>query len=348
MTMALNYDNFITLFAAEIDSITKTFVLDGYKALSSFLQAPLGSLLVLYIVLMGYGITRGLIERPQQELFRFAFRAGLIYMTAMDWDIFASYIRDLIVIGSEGIASHMMQALGKQSSGSSINQSLQNVLNEILGLGTDLLKAGSLRNFSPYFAGIMVLLSGSLTIGLAFIEIVVAKIMLAVCLSTAPLFIIFTLFEQTKSFFERWLGTLAGFSFGIIFVSAVVGLCMHLLHWITGALLANNTELTAPIWIPIFIVSCLCLFALLEAVSIGKSIGGSVSSSNGAAMVGGLLAFGLGATSSLKNTAEKSKDLTRMGLSGTSNLFEKGAQIKAASKNLYKQLHKNLRRGSHD
>lgn len=348
MTIALNYDNFIALLAYEIDSITNTFVFDGYKALSSFLEAPLGSLLVLYIVLMGYGITRGLIERPQQELFRFAFRAGLIYMTAMNWEIFAVYIRDLFVVGSESISSIIMQTLSKQPAGGSINQSLQNVLNEIMVLGTNLLKAASMRNLTPLFAGIVVLFSGSITIGLALVEIVVAKIMLAVCLSTAPLFIIFTLFEQTKSFFERWLGTLAGFSFGIIFVSAVVGLSMHLLHWITGALLANNTELTAPIWIPIFIVAGLCIYALLEAVSIGKSIGGSVSSSNGAAMVGGLLALGLGATSSLKNTAEKSKDLTRMGLSGTSNLFEKGAQIKAASKSLYKQLHKNLRRGSHD
>lgn len=196
----LQFDNFIIQLAGEIDKLTNHFVFDGYTALASLLKAPLGAMIVLYIILKGYGIALGVIERPQQELFRFSMRAGLIYMMAMNWDLFSSYMRDLFVSGSESIATQLMQAVQKNPSSGSINQGLQNVLNEILKLGSDLFEAGSLRKLTPYFAGMMVFLSGSVTIGLAFIEIVIAKLMLAVTLCTTPLFILFTLFDQTKSF----------------------------------------------------------------------------------------------------------------------------------------------------
>lgn len=335
----LTYNNFIIQLAGEIDKLTRHFVFDGYKALAAVLQAPLASMIILYIVLTGYGITRGVIERPQQELFRFSIRAGLIYMTAMNWEFFSSHVRDLFVTGSETIATKLMLAVHKQGLGNSINQGLQNVLNEILKLGCDLFEAGSLRKLTPYFAGMMVFLSGSITLGLAFIEIVIAKLMIAVTLCTAPLFILFTLFDQTKSFFERWLGVLAGFSFVLIFVSSVVGLCVHLLHWVTSSFMGNNAPVTAAIWIPIFIVACLCVMGIMQAVNIGKSIGGSLCTSGGAAMVGGFIGSSLGAWGFSKSQLAKSRQ-------GSATVLDKGKQLGSASHNLLKQLHKNLRRGA--
>ncbi|QMT61709.1 type IV secretion system protein [Legionella sp. PC997] len=337
------YNNFMIQLAHELDSITRTFVFDGYRALSSLLQAPLASMIVLYIILKGYAVARGLIEQPQQELFRFSIRVGLIYLFAMNWDFFSSYACDLFISGSETIATKLMLAIHKQGLGNSINQGLQNVLNEISMLGCDLFEAGSLRKLTPYFAGMMVFLSGSITVGLAFIEIVIAKLMMAVLLCTAPLFILFTLFDQTKSFFERWLGVLAGFSFVLILVSSVVGLCVHLLHWVTSSFTTNDNPVTAAIWIPIFIVACLCVMGILQAVNIGKSIGGSVCTSSGAAMMGGLIAGSLGAGSLAKKAMNKASKGTS---SGASSLIQGGKQTTHAATNLFKQLHKNLRRGA--
>ncbi|KTD20126.1 type IV secretion system protein [Legionella londiniensis] len=342
----LQFDNFIVHLATEVDRLTNHFVFDGYSALSSHLRAPLGSMIVLYIVLMGFSITRGIIERPQHELLKFSIRAGLIYMAAMNWDWFSSHVRDLFIVGSESIASTLMQAVHKQSTGGSINQGLQNVLNDILKLGTTLFDAGSLRKLTPYFAGMMVFLSGSITIGLAFIEIVIAKLMLAVTLCTAPLFIIFTLFDQTKSFFERWLGVLCGFAFVLIFVSSVVGLCIHLLHWVTNSLSGNTEQLTAAIWVPIFIVACLCVMGITQAVAIGKNIGGSLCTSGGAAMVSGFIGGSIGAWGFSKTMLQKPANSLRQGLNGSSGLLERGKRVGAASQNLWKQVQKNLRRGA--
>lgn len=342
----LQFDNFIVQLGNEIDQLTNRFVLDGYSALASLLKAPLGSMLILYIILTGYAITRGMIERPQHELMKFCIKAGLIYMAAMNWDWFAANVRDLFIDGSEAIASKLMQATHQQAQGSSINQGLQNVLNEVLTLGTKLFDAGSLRKLTPYFAGMMVFLSGSITIALAFIEIVIAKLMLSVTLCTAPLFILFTLFEQTKSFFERWLGVLSGFSFVLIFVACVLGLCMHLLHWVTASFTQSTDSITAAIWVPIFIVACLCVMGIMQAVAVGKNIGGSVCTSGGAAMVSGFVGGSLGALGFSKTVMHSPRELSHKGLQGASSILARGKQLSASSQNLWKQLHKNIRGGS--
>ncbi|MGL6029436.1 MAG: type IV secretion system protein [Legionella sp.] len=336
------YNNFLIQLSSELDTITRTVVFDGYGALSSALAAPLASMIVLYIVLKGYAVARGLIEQPQQELFRFSIRVSLIYLFAMNWDFFSSHVCDLFIGGSEAIATKLMLAIHKQSSGNSINQGLQNVLDEISMLGCDLFEAGSLRKLTPYFAGMMVFLSGSVTVGLAFIELVIAKLMMSVLLCTAPFFILFTLFEQTKSFFERWLGVLAGFSFVLILVSSVVGLSVHLMHWITSSFTSAENPVTAAIWIPIFIVACLCVMGVFQVVNIGKSIGGSVCTSTGAAMLGGFIASSLTAG----RRTHKAVNHTGKGVrSGTSSILKGGQQTTRAATHLFKQLHKNLRRG---
>lgn len=302
----MSASQFLLNLSGEIDSITNAFVVDGYNALASLLRAPLGAMIVFYIVLMGYAMVRGVVQAPQQELLKFSFRAGLVYMCAMDWGFFSSHIRDLFVVGSDTVSTTLMQAVHRKSVGGSINQGLQTVLNEVIGLGCDLFEMGSFRKITPYFAGMMVFLSGVLTIGLAFIEVIIAKLMLAITLSTAPLFIIFTLFEQTKSFFERWLGILVGFSLVLVFVSSVVGLCVHLLHWsMAGLNVGQSNALRVSIWVPLFIVSCLCVMSIVQASSIGKSIGGALCTSGGAAMVGGFIGGALGSSMLGKKAYDK-------------------------------------------
>lgn len=282
--METGQGNFLVGLADEITRLTRFFVHDGYEALVTVLKAPLASAIVLYIVLVGYAMTRGMIDKPQQELWKFTIRVGVIYMLAMNWSLFASYINDFFIATSETISTALMQAVQGYIAPKSINQSLQNVLNEVMMLGSALFEAGSFRKLTPYFAGIMVLLSGCITVGLAFIEIVIARLMLSVALCTAPLFIIFILFDQTKSLFERWLSVLISYSLVLVFVSAVTGLCAHLIHWVT-AMALSDTAPTAAIWIPLFMVSCLCVMTVSQASSMGKSIGGAFHAAGGSSMM---------------------------------------------------------------
>ena len=174
--MSIAFNNFLQVFAAEIDRLTNQVVFDGYQALALLLAAPLASLIVLYFVLMGYVMIRGIIEVPYQEFFKGMVRIGLIYLLGMNWSFFAAHIRDFFIGGSELIATTLMQAIHKGGYGSSINQGLQTVLNEVSSLGCQLLAEGSFRKVAPIFAGLMVFFSGTITVGFAFIEIIITKL----------------------------------------------------------------------------------------------------------------------------------------------------------------------------
>ena len=310
--------NFMVNMGQKIDTITNTFTFNGYEALADALRVPLGSAVVLYIILMGYASARGLIESPPQALIKLALRIGVIYFLAMNWGNFAAYIRDFFVIGSETLASALMRASSKAHNQAGIFQGLQSVFDEMLNLGSKTIADGSYRNLSPYFCGMLIYLSGALTLGLAFFEIVIAKLMLSVALCTAPLFISLTLFDQTKTYFDRWLGLLVGFSLVLVFVSSVLGLTIDLMSWSLTQVEVNQANLEGATWVSLFIVSMFCIMGILEAASMGKSIGGAAGSSGGAAMIGGFIGGAMGATSAAKNATQKSRAVGRTGKSALS------------------------------
>ncbi|HFL2238827.1 TPA: hypothetical protein ACG3E6_003191, partial [Legionella pneumophila] len=74
--------------------------------------------------------------------------------------------------------------------------------------------------------------------------------------------------------------------------------------------------------------------------------GGSVCTSAGSAMVGGFIGGSLGAWGFSKSSVQKPINTLRQGLGNASRLMEKGKQLGEASHNVFKQLHKNLRKGA--
>lgn len=316
---APNYATIILKLASEIDLLTKTFVSGSYQALANALAKPLGSLCILYIILIGFGITRGLIKSPVNEFIKGAIRIGLIYMLAMNWSFFSAYVVDLFTQGMSELGAVMINRLPTKIpmiTGVGINGGLQSVLIEVVRVGNWIWDRATFRHPGPFFSAFMVYASGIAVVGLAFFELIVAKLMLSICLSTAPFFILFTLFDKTRNFFDQWLGKVVGFSLVMFFVSVVLGLCMHLLHWCIGAhYLEHAANFASVDWIPLFICACLCVMALLEVVSIAKSIGGSCSTSSGSAMVGSFVGGAMGATSAGGATKFAGSKLKKLGTS---------------------------------
>ena len=294
-----NYATLILRLGSEIDLITQSFIFDGYRAMSAALKAPVGLMCVLYIILTGFSMTRGLIKKPMDEFGKLVLRIGIVYMLAFNWGTFSEYFVGLFVKGAGELGAIMMRATPftiPHIKGVGLNGSLQSALIEVVRVGLWTWEKSSFRHFGPAFTGFMIWASGITVIGLAFFEIIVAKLMIAICLTTAPLFLSFTLFDKTRTYFDRWLDKLVGFSLVLVFVSSVVGLCMHLIHWAIGGHYLNQAVgLSTVDWIPLLIVSCLCVMLILEVVGVAKSIGGMCSSGTGSAMIGGALGGALGA-----------------------------------------------------
>jgi type IV secretion system protein VirB6 len=302
---APQFSDVILQLGAQIDQIASAFSSDGYQTIATMVKAPLGAACLLFITLKGFAITAGLIKTPMQELTKSAIRIGVIYTFVMSWGLFSGYV----VAFLSSVAEHFGAALmhinplklpTPESVG--INASIQKVLREIMSVGALTMAKGSMMNFTPIFTATMIYFAGGAVIGLAFFELMCAKLFVAILFCVAPLFIAFTLFEQTRGFFDKWLGNLVGFTFVLIFVSAAVGFAMSLLFWaVDDTYVTKAVNIGSVGWLPLFLCSLFCIKAILEATRLGLGIGGACTSTSG--IMGGVLAGGLGLASSASRTA---------------------------------------------
>lgn len=308
----LYYNTVVTGLMSQIDTLMVPFVQNGYNALAQTLEKPLLAAGTLFVILMGYGITHGLIKAPLTELYKFIFRLGFIYFFAMNWGHFSYYVVGLFDKGAGELGAIVMKASHHPLAGKTIAQSLQSVVTDTVHIGLWTAKKASLRNWGPCLSALLIWVSGIIIVLAALCELIVSKIMLSICLATAPLFLMFTLFDKTRAFFDRWLGSLVGYSLVFIFVSTVVGLVMSLIQSCIAGYLPNEAaQMDSAGWAPIFLVACLSVMCLTQAANIGKHIGGACHTAGGGAMVGGLLAGAVGASIAMIKMGKSIKNFTK-------------------------------------
>ncbi|HAU0369092.1 TPA: type IV secretion system protein [Legionella pneumophila] len=308
----LYYDNVVTGLVSQIDTLLVHFIKDGYQALAAHLRQPLVGMGTLMIILLGYGVLQGHIKTPLNDVYKLIFRLGIVSFFIMSWGNFSFFVVDLFVKGSGELSAIIMKASHTPIAGKSVAQSLQSVFTEVLHVGWWTMKKVSLKNWWPYYTAFFIWISGLIVVGIALFEIIVSKIMMSICLVVAPLFLLLSLFEKSRSFFDRWLGTLVGFSLVLIFVSAVISLSLTVIHAsIAGYLGDEASSMNAVGWVPILLVALLSGGCMLGAAGVAKSIGGSCHTTGGAAMVGGLIggavAAGMFAIKAMKKMNEYNK-----------------------------------------
>lgn len=330
----LYYDTVVTGLVSQIDTLMKTFVHNGYNALAGALKAPLTALGVLSIVLIGYGMTQGFIKAPMKTVYGWIIRMGFIFFFAMNWGNFSFYVVGLFDKGMGELSQAVMNATHTPVAGKSMASGLQTAFTNILHVGLWTIKKASLKHWTPAFSAFFIWISGLIVVGVALCEIIVAKIMLSVCLTTAPLFIVLVLFEQTKSFFDRWLGTTVGFSLVFLFVSVVVSLSLSLIHsTISGYLPTQASNMETVGCIPIFLVACLCAALLVQAASVAKHIGGACHTASGATTIAGVSASAA-SVFMMMNTKLKDLNKARQRGAGLRDSSKAGSLLNNGSQNL--------------
>tara|TARA_B110000879_G_scaffold208714_1_gene294885 strand:+ start:45 stop:1091 length:1047 start_codon:yes stop_codon:yes gene_type:complete len=340
------YSTIIYDFAAKIEAIGNTFSIDGYKTLAEWVQKPFGAACLLFIVLKGLAIVFGLIKEPMSDLGKAAIRIGFIYSFAMNWGMFSSYAVDFFTSISESLSATMMNINAlhfPMPSGVGVKDGMQKVLTELISVGNWTIAKGSLVNPGPLLSGIAIYFAGGAVIGLAFFEIMGAKLFLSILFCLAPIFISLTLFEQTRTYFDKWFGYLTGFTFVMIMVSSVVGISMALLHWTASDLYLTQAKTISSVgWVPILLCAMFCVKAIKEASSMGLAMGGACSHGHGGEMMAGALGM-MGVAKGVSGklpSAKVAATLTKLGPVGMQKMVVGAATKMAGSVNA---IRKNIR-----
>jgi type IV secretion system protein VirB6 len=293
------YNTILIKLSDQIDTILKSFVYNGYQAIADHLRYPLGLAVTLYIIILGISISQGWVKLSFGNFTKSCLKIGLVYSLGMHWSTFSFYI----VKGIEGSAGQIGDWLINATpitiphfAGTGINGGLQSVMVEVTRIGIWSWDQGSFHSYSPFFTALFIWLSGYAALLLAFIEILMAKMMIAILFTIAPLFIAFTVFKSTHGFFEKWLGVICGFVFFLILIPAGVSLMLNCMQWtIAGEYAKRAADISLMGFVPLMVVSALSVLLILKITTYAHVIGNSVATSAGSALVAGFIGASIGA-----------------------------------------------------
>jgi type IV secretion system protein VirB6 len=294
-----SYSTIVLRLSNQIDLILKSFVYNGYQAVADHLRYPLGLAVTLYIIILGISISQGWVKLSFGNFTKSCLKIGLIYSLGMHWSTFSFYI----VKGIEGSAGQIGDWLINATpitiphfAGEGINGGLQSVLIEVTKVGLWTWHRGKLYNYTPFFTAVVIWAFGYAALMLAVIEILMAKMMIAILFTVAPLFVAFTVFKATHGFFDKWLGVICGFVFFLILIPAGVALMLNCLQWTLVGEYANHSQgLNVVGFVPVVMVSVLSVLLILKITAYAHVIGGSVATSAGSALVAGFIGGSIGA-----------------------------------------------------
>lgn len=270
----------------------------------------------------------------------------------MNWSTFSYYTVNGIEVAAGQIGNWLVSATPipitlPTFSGTGINGALQSVLIEITKVGSWVWDRGSWHSFGPLFTAILIWLFGYAALVLAVIEILLAKMMLAILFTLAPLFISFTIFKPTHGMFERWLGAICGFLLFLVFIPAAITLGLTFMQWsIAGAYAQQALNMTLVGFVPVMIVGVLSVILILEVTKYAQNIGGGVSSSTGASLMAGAIGGVIGGGLTAMSIAKKPFDTASSLISNSNNSSNSNTSSDAPSDSpVMNGVHRQINQG---
>ena len=314
MLAAEGYFTIVERLFEQLDLLLNNSVFNSYNALADYLKTPFGLAIILYISLLGLSITQGWIKLSMENLVKALLKLAFIYMAAMHWSFFSHYIVDSINKVAAQIGSILLStshATFNFFAGESINKALQSLLIEFTEIGNWTWNKGSWNNLGPFFTALLVWIFGYSLLLLAIFELVIAKVMIAILFSTAPLFISFTVFKVTHGIFDRWLGACIGFTLLTVIISMTLAFIFSLTQSVLVDLYATHaSKISLMGFVPVMVVGFIGVGMLLKASHLAQIMGGTITTACGSSLLAStigyqvvsMLSIGKIASSALKNS----------------------------------------------
>ena len=218
--MAINvFDSFLKEFEQPIT----TFVSTSVSNLASYIDGPLRTAVMLYVILYGFAVMRGAISEPIMEFAWRAMRIVVVVLLATNSSTFQQYVTGLFF-------DSLPKEIGNALAGSGLNTSSGAPFDQLLSKGIDVANKiydqAGLTNIAPALIAAILLVFVAVGSFLQFAILLYAKVGLGVVIALGPVFIALGLFEATRPFTEAWLRQVANFVILLVLVVALVGLML--------------------------------------------------------------------------------------------------------------------------
>jgi len=255
-------------FAAYIGS-TASSVISSIRPVATVL-------LMIYVMLWGWSMIRGVIEEPITDGVTRIVRLSIICGLALSTSYYSSYITDWIWKTPDALAKIVSGQDGKTG----LNF-LDGLLNEFFDLASDYIDDAYKKKNTVGIPDLMLLaigwavyVAGIVVTGYAAFLFMLAKMALSTLLAVGAIFILMAIFESTKKFLDAWIGQVANYIFLVMLTSAV---CKLLLIHIDSYIPENMKGLTVANAIQLIAISMVGILVLMQVPTIASALGGGAA-----------------------------------------------------------------------
>ncbi|HEV2603759.1 MAG TPA: type IV secretion system protein [Microvirga sp.] len=213
------FDDFLKEFERPITEFVSTSV----SNVAAYVDAPLRTALLLYVVLYGYAVMRGAIREPMMDFAWRSIRLVVIVTLATRADQYQAWVSGLFF---ETLPREIGSALGGSTLALSSGAPFDRLLARGIEIAQEIYRNAGYTDIFPQLVSAILVVFVAVGALLQFAIMLYAKVGLGVVLALGPVFIALMLFEATRPFGEGWTRQLVNFVILQILVAALVGLML--------------------------------------------------------------------------------------------------------------------------
>lgn len=276
--------HFFTDTINHVSGVLTTYVSDTSATIIGGFAGVATTLVTIYVILWGWSMMRGMITEPITDGVTRIVRLAIIVGLATNIGLYSGYVADFLWNSPDALASLI-------ASGHSDSLTNANFLDTLFGKMYDFGKAfqekayaspGLFPDFGLLAAAWAVWIFGLVATLYAGFLLVLSKIALAVLLAVGPLFILTTVFEGTKRFFDVWVGQALNYVFLVMLTAATIKLLLTIVSMYLDAVFGAYASAGGadPSYTEIFPMLALCgigVLVLVQMPSIASALGGGVA-----------------------------------------------------------------------
>jgi type IV secretion system protein VirB6 len=278
--MAASNFGFYSRMFTELNNALTSYVSDTATNIIGAITPVATTLVAIYVMLWGWSMMRGVISEPITDGVGRIVRLALIVGIALQLGLYNGFLADWLWNTPDSLASYV-----GGGSGTGNAAYLDTLMSKMYDFG-DAYYQKSMANKNTFGIPDMGLLIMAWAIwvvavaatGYGAFLLALAKMALAVALGVGPIFILLTIFEPTKRFFDAWIGQVLNYVFLVMLSAATIKLIMTILEKYlsdaSGMVLADPSLNQA---LPAIVFSIIGALALVQMPAMASALGGGVA-----------------------------------------------------------------------
>ena len=248
------------------------------------------TMLMIYVVLWGWSLMRGIVKEPFADGAFRMLRLTTVVLIALNVGHYSGFLADMLW--------NTPDALGNLVAGGSTGASGIAFIDKLMGSFYDMGAAYNQKAYassgltgipdlSMWFCGLAIWVVGIVVTGYAAFLFVLSKTALALLLGIGPVFILMTMFEPTKRYFDSWLGQAVNYVLMAVLVAGAVRLILSILETYLGSadVIAAMADPSIMHILPVVAFGIIGFLVMMQIPSIASALGGGVA-------IGTLVAMG--------------------------------------------------------